>query len=193
MNSSDGFCVGRLLAFTARGVLRVWLCRGFVAGCLLFHGIAGQAAMPVNLDLNGNGISDVWESLHQTEAFALDSDSDGDGVPNRSEAMAGTDPRNAQSVPRINSYGLTTNGFVVSMRGALGKRMELQSAELTPSGAGPVWTAEGSIVARTNAEVILIAPADRPSKIFRMSVSDVDTDGDGLNLDRFSSANLGFL
>jgi hypothetical protein len=76
---------------------------------------------------------------------------------------------------------MTTNGFAVSMRGALGKRLVLESSEPTANGSAPVWTAEGAIVARTNADVVLIAPADRPSKIFRMSVSDVDTDSDGLN------------
>ena len=37
------------------------------------------------------------------------------------------------------------------------------------------------MVARTNTLVILTAPADRSVKFFRMMVSDVDTDGDGLN------------
>jgi hypothetical protein len=76
---------------------------------------------------------------------------------------------------------MTTNGFAVSMRATLGKRMVLESAEPTVDGSPAVWTTEGSIAARTNAEVVILAPADRSAKIFRMSVSDADTDGDGFN------------
>ena len=137
------------------------------------------------LDLNGNGVSDLWELLYSAENFAADFDSDGDGVPNRLEATAGTDPRDARSVPKISGYRLVTNGlqktFQVAISGIRGKRYELLSSEIADANAANAWTTEGSIVARGDSTVTISATADRPARFFRMSVADVDTDGDGLN------------
>ncbi len=132
------------------------------------------------LDLNGNGISDVWESIFEATGFAPDFDSDGDGVPNRLEALAGTDPRSAQSVPRISAFRPTEAGFAVTMQGALGKRFELESCDISGGGAPTNWVKVGNLVARTNTVVTLIAPATGPARVFRMSLDDVDTDDDGL-------------
>jgi hypothetical protein len=146
---------------------------------------AARAAHAQMLDLNGNGTSDLWELLYGAENFAMDFDSDGDGVPNRLEATAGTDPRDARSVPKISGYRLATNGlqktFQVAIQAVAGKRYELQSSETVDPSAAGNWTSEGSLVARANATVTISAAADRPAKFFRLSVSDVDTDGDGLN------------
>ena len=136
------------------------------------------------LDLNHNGNSDVWEALYDAAAFTPDFDSDGDGVSNNLEAIAGTDPRNNRSLPKISGYRMTTNGlgvtFHVLMDGALGKRFELQSTSEPHNNAPENWTSEGAVIARMSATVSISSPADRPSKFFRMSVTDVDTDGDGL-------------
>jgi hypothetical protein len=142
----------------------------------------GHAQM---LDRNGNGASDLWELVHNAENFTADFDSDGDGVSNCFEATAGTDPRDARSVPRISGYELATNGlqrtFQVMIPGVPGKRYELQSSEMPGANAKNGWIIEGSLVSRASASVIITAPADRPARFFRMSVADVDTDGDGLN------------
>jgi len=50
------------------------------------------------LDADGNGISDVWESLHPAAAADLAADPDGDAADNRAEGVARTDPDDAQSV-----------------------------------------------------------------------------------------------
>src|SRR6185503_1153522 len=109
------------------------------------------------------------------QGFAPDFDSDGDGLPNQSEATAGTDPRDARSAARIAGYRMTTNGFELSVAGALGKRYELQTSDAS-DGPAANWIIEASLIARTNSTVIFISPADRPSKFFRLGVSDVDTD-----------------
>ncbi len=152
----------------------------FVA-LLLFTG----AANAQKLDLNGNGTSDVWEALNSAATFAPDFDSDNDSVPNRLEAAAGSDPRNAQSLPRIAGYRFVTNGlavsFLVQMEAPRGKRVELQSTSEPGNGAATNWTSEGALVVRSGASIAISAPADRPAKFFRMSLADVDTDADGLN------------
>jgi hypothetical protein len=137
------------------------------------------------LDLNANRVSDVWELFHGAENFDPDFDSDGDGLANRAEATAGTDPRDVRSVSRIAGYRLLTNGLQVTLQvtvaGGLGKRFELQSAEALADGLNPAWKTEESLIVRPGSTFTLSAPADRPAKFFRMSVADVDTDADGLN------------
>ena len=52
------------------------------------------------IDENGNDLSDVWESASGA-GLALTDDVDGDGFSNRSEEAAGTNPRDANSFPRV--------------------------------------------------------------------------------------------
>ena len=144
--------------------------------------VTPRIARGQKLDLNNNGTTDVWELIYVAENFDPDFDSDGDGVSNQQEAVAGTDPRDARSVAKISGYRLITNSlgtrFEITMTGALGKRFELQSSEQI---SATNWIAEASVVARISPVIALSAPANRPAKFFRMSVSDVDTDNDGLN------------
>src|SRR5436190_2260912 len=140
-----------------------------------------QTASAQALDLNHNGASDVWEALYGADGLDPNADTDGDGVPNRLEAIAGTDPFDPNSVPRIEPFSVTANSARLSMAGALGKRYELQASEVLCGVDGTNWYTEASVIARTNPFVTLTAPAERPTKFFRMLISDVDTDGDGLS------------
>jgi uncharacterized protein (DUF1800 family) len=133
------------------------------------------------LDLNGNGTSDIWELNYVTADFNPDLDSDEDGLVSRFESIAGTNPFDSRSVPRITHFQVTTNGVLASMAAALGKRYDLQATEQLCGSAATNWFTVAGVVARTNTVVTLHAASDRPSKFFRMVVSDVDTDGDGLN------------
>lgn len=49
------------------------------------------------LDINSNGVADVWEALHFGTNSATTADSDGDGLSDIEEYFAGTDPTNATS------------------------------------------------------------------------------------------------
>jgi uncharacterized protein (DUF1800 family) len=144
----------------------------------LFAAISSRAQM---LDQNANGMSDVWEIANDSQGVDPDADSDGDGVPNRLEAIAGTNPFDARSVPRILPIIVSSNNVRVTMEGALGKRYELQACEAVCSSMGTNWFTEKSMIARTNTLVVLNAPANLPTQFFRIAVSDVDTDGDGLS------------
>src|SRR6185436_19794354 len=97
--------------------------------CLCGSSVTGQF-----LDRNANGMSDIWELLYNRPGAALTVtphvDSDGDGVPNRLEAVAGTDPNDATSVPRIGRITKTSRGVVVTMTGALGKSYQLLGSEI---------------------------------------------------------------
>src|SRR6266478_4650084 len=132
------------------------------------------------LDLNANGMSDVWEQIYNAVALDPNLDSDGDGASNLQESIAGTNPFDANSVPRIPTMAATSSNFSVTLPSALGKQYQLQSVQPQISG-WTNWTVESSIVARTGTVVTLTAPVGASAKFFRVGIADVDTDGDGLN------------
>jgi hypothetical protein len=80
------------------------------------------------IDLNGNGMSDIWELIYGASGLASSSDADGDGVSNGLESIAGTNPFDSNSVPRISAITQSSTNFTVSMACAWGKQYELQSA-----------------------------------------------------------------
>ena len=58
------------------------------------------ALAPVQaVDLNSDGLSDIWQQHFSAEALAAAVDSDGDGFSNEAESIAGTDPRSAAEHP----------------------------------------------------------------------------------------------
>jgi hypothetical protein len=133
------------------------------------------------IDLNSNGMSDVWEILYGATGLDPNGDADGDGVPNRLEALAGTNPFDANSVPRISLGAISGTNFSVSLPCALGKQYVLQSVQPLASGPLSNWVTEASVVVRSGTTVTLTAPASGSAKFFRVAISDVDTDGDGVN------------
>jgi uncharacterized protein (DUF1800 family) len=129
------------------------------------------------IDRNGNGMCDVWEARYAVGALDPDGDADGNGMSNRLESIAGTNPFAAQSDFRIRSITMNP-GAVVRVPSVPGKRYRLFSAA-TP--AGP-WTPAGDAVEATAEEMQFPAQAVAGSRaFFRVEVSDVDSDGDGLS------------
>jgi hypothetical protein len=138
---------------------------------------AGHARI---LDLNTNGMSDVWEQLFGAVGLDPNGDADGDGVSNLKESIAGTNPFNPNSVPKISSMTKVGNNFTVTMSSALGKQYQLQSVQPDVSG-WTNWTVEATLPARTGTVVTLTAPTGISAKFFRVAISDIDSDGDGLS------------
>ena len=141
---------------------------------------AGRAAAQ-KIDLNANGMSDIWEQIYGATGLDPTADTDGDGVPNGLEALAGTDPLDASSAPRISGTTLSGTNFSVSMPCALGKQYQLQSVEPLGPGGWTNWTPEARLVVRSGTVVTLDGAIGPWAKFFRIAVSDVDTDGDGVN------------
>jgi hypothetical protein len=85
-------------------------------------------------DTNGNGLPDGWEAVYGVTDPAADSD--GDGVSNGQEYMAGTNPTNAASLLRLSSITRQTNGhFVLTWPSIGGTRYRLQYGNGIASGA----------------------------------------------------------
>ena len=130
------------------------------------------------LDQNGNGISDVWEWVYNAAGISPSADADGDGFSNLQEAMAGTNPFDSNSYPKISVVIYTNASFSVTMPSALGKLYQLQSVQIL---GGTNWVNETNLVARSGGTVTLAAPANLMTKYFRIAVSDTNTDGSSLN------------
>ena len=149
-------------------------------GWLIF-GLTRFVHAQVPAGVSGNTISPVWESLYGAQSVDPNADPDGDGLSNLQEAIAGTDPFNAGSAPRMSMFIITNKSATARIMGALGKLYELQGSETVCGiGSSNTWLTEASLVARTNPIVTLSASANVPMKFFRVRISDVDTDGDGL-------------
>ncbi len=133
------------------------------------------------IDLNANGMSDVWEQIYSDSALDPNADTDGDGVINRLEAIAASNPFDSNSVPKITATAFAGTNFSVTMPSALGKQYQLQSSQIAVAGGWSNWVTEAIWVARTGSVITLTAPAGVSAKFFRISISDVDTDGDGVN------------
>ena len=78
-----------------------------------------------SLDLNQNGQSDVWENAFQATGLAAEEDSDGDGMTNLQESIAGTDPFDPRSrlLPAIG--GQSGNEFSLFSTEAMENRTKL--------------------------------------------------------------------
>jgi Protein of unknown function (DUF1800)/PA14 domain/CHRD domain/Bacterial TSP3 repeat len=145
---------------------------------LLFLSFGAGLARAQMIDLNGNGMSDVWEQLYGASALDPNADTDGDGVPNRLESLAGTDPFDPNSIPKITSFANSISNFTVAISAAAGKVYQLQSVS---SLDGTNWTAEASTNASASAVISLTAGTGSEAKFFRIAISDLDSDGDGLS------------
>src|SRR6185369_7384834 len=105
--------------------------------CLALLCVAGYPrAWAQGVDQNANGMSDLWELTYGAAGLDPSDDADHDGVSNLMESIAGTDPFDANSAPRISVAASGTN-LLITMTGALGKQYELQSIQ--PIGLQP-WT-----------------------------------------------------
>ncbi|BCU76833.1 DUF1800 family protein [Luteolibacter sp. LG18] len=127
------------------------------------------------LDLDGNGLDDVWEARYAASGLVPSADADGDGQSNLAESQAGTDPFDAAS--RFNADVQVSPGQVkVTLPAQPGKQYQLTtSATLAGS-----WTPVGSPVLATTATVEFTVSAASKG-FFQATAVDVDSDGDGLN------------
>src|SRR5260221_764642 len=139
--------------------------------------IAG-AVSAQRVDVNSNGMSDIWEWLYGANGINPNADADGDGFSNQQEATAGTDPFNSNSIPKISTAVFTGTNGSITMPDALGKLYQLQS--ITNLGSTN-WLVETSAVARAGTNITFPSSANAAMKFYRIVVSDVDTDGDGVN------------
>lgn len=99
--------------------------------------------LPLVPDYNFDGLDDrfqrQWFPLFTATNAAPTADPDGDGFPNSSENIAGTNPTNAASLLKIDSIKQDITGATVTWRSVVGKSYQLGfRSPITASGWTPV-------------------------------------------------------
>jgi|GEM_PF-1598432 len=128
------------------------------------------------IDLNGDGLGDLWQLRYQLANAAPTDDTDGDGMSNVEENIAGTDPLDPASsfaCPEFMTSGGTTGS--VNWDGVAGKEYFLEGSPLL---AG--WQAEMTpLISNGGAESASVSTEDS-ARFWRVGVRNADRDGDGL-------------
>ena len=125
-------------------------------------------------DLNGNGMSDIWEIVYAAEALLPDDDTDDDGWSNLLESQMGTNPFGAdlQLTPAIE---VLPTGMVRVTPPDLGPdaKYDLFSNASLDEGS---WVLRQSVFGASSFE----APLDsKEREFFRFSITPSELDGDG--------------
>lgn len=128
------------------------------------------------IDFNGNGVSELWELQH-TGIVANDVDSDGDGISNHAEGMAGTDPQDPTSLFVLENPVVDEAGVQFSWPAEPGKIYRLERWDPDLDG----WTEAAWVLPSRVAAVQTVSLESSVGGVFRVAVADVDMDGDGLN------------
>ncbi|MDA7877370.1 DUF1800 family protein [Akkermansiaceae bacterium] len=141
--------------------------------------MAAIATSSAEIDLNQNLVSDLWELSYPTLP-ADDTDSDKDGYSNAQEASFGTDPLSAHHFPAlsINLNG-SGDGVILSWKAVPGKRYWIQRLELASDGV-PTWVDVTVIEPGVSSALKTVIQPTSEKKTYRLGVSDVDQDFDGL-------------
>lgn len=147
----------------------------FVAG---FSAIAIAASLAI--DLNGNGMSDVWEQKFAVPSTAAAAHYDGDGFTNQQESLLGTDPRDRFSRANLEMIFDEENGDLrLRIDTEIGKLYEVETSfDLL------TWTIVASAIPGTGnpRDVITTLPPEAVERaFFRYRLTgETDADGDGL-------------
>jgi len=148
--------------------------------------------------LNEHGVPAVWASIYGiTGPLTMSADPDGDGLLNSEEATAGTNPFSPNDVLQVKEITAEEGVIYLTFPTVAGKNYQPQS---TPSLSSPSWSNVGGSYAGNDGNVTadITDPMTTP-KYYRILVSSIDSDGDGvsdweegkLGLDPFSPSSNG--
>lgn len=130
------------------------------------------------LDLNNNGMSDIWEARYGLGSSSSAEDLDGDGYNNLQESLLGTDPHRADSKLSVTVQVSGTGQARLELALSAAKRYQIEKSAdlLTWAPASPAFLAPDSAM-----EIPVDVSATR-SDFYRCNfVGDLDQDGDELS------------
>ncbi len=136
--------------------------------------LATPRAFSQGIDLDGDGLGDLWSAYYGAAGLQPQNDDDGDGATNREEEIAGTDPFDPSSVHRfdLKPAGI---GWRVSWMADPSKTYQVEiSADLSS------WTPSGADIKNASGQTNVDLNPTRAILFTRVSVADIDQDGDGL-------------
>ena len=108
----------------------------------------------------------------------LSQDSDGDGINNGVEMLAGTDPFSSAKTIKVSSMSRNAGNVTLSFPTEAGKRYRAESTTTlrTPN----IWALESTEVTGDGATKSIIIPSSG-SAFYRIRIDDKDSDGDGVS------------
>ena len=144
---------------------------------LLPAALLAPATLHASLDLDHDGMSDVWAAAYPA-ANDPAGDTDGDGASNLLESQAGTDPLNPQSRPFTTLAPDAGGNLVLRWPASRHKNYVIESSSnLTAWGddTSPTLGVDGEISRTVGGAVPLLGP------FFRLRFLEKDQDSDGLS------------
>jgi hypothetical protein len=141
--------------------------------CLLFAAVRVPAQM---IDLNGNGMSDIWEWTYNVYGIDPNTDPDSDGFVNWQEAIAGTDPLDSNSYPHIPIFVYASTNVTIAMPCALGK---VYTLEILTNLSDP-WVVVTNVGALSGASITFDVSPALGVNFYTIGISDTNSDGTGL-------------
>lgn len=136
------------------------------------------------LDVDGDGMSDLWEQIYDATTLLPDGDEDEDGCSNLVEALAGTNPRDPADCHMVGEVTVAGGQILFIFKSKIGKEYQIYAAD-SPSAPDEDWLPDGDpILSDGENKIITISrpvPTVENSKFYKLVSRDVDRDGDGVN------------
>jgi uncharacterized protein (DUF1800 family) len=130
------------------------------------------------VDQNADGMGDLWQLKYNAQSLVATDDDDGDGQSNQAESVAGTNPFEANAVIQVSRSIITATTFQIFWPSMAGKRYQVEcSNSLNAASWGPV----GDLHSGTDEELSAEFPLAVGGLFYRVKVSDVDSDADGVS------------
>lgn len=149
----------------------------FIVAILAFCCLACQHSRAA--DWNNDGLGDIWALVFNATNLTSSVDTDGDGVPNWAESIAGSNPFDPTDYHAILEARALSNRTSLVWYGLRGKRYDVLTRT---SLLDHVWTPQANLMGSNRMHQVLLPenPASGPF-FWSVQVADVDSDGDGLS------------
>jgi hypothetical protein len=134
--------------------------------------ISAAAILTVLADLDADGLPDLWEAAYgfptNNPANAL-LDPDGDGMTNRAEYLAGTDPTNGLSYLKVDRLGLEAGAATLEFVAVSNRAYTVQFSDTLAAGS---WRALGQIEAQATNRTVRVTDPGRAgaARFYRLAI-----------------------
>lgn len=129
------------------------------------------------LDLDHDGLGDLWQMKYQADSLSSSADSDGDGQNNAAEAAAGTNPLSSNDIIHVSSMVKAGNQVTLQWPSIAGKKYQVECSSTLDESS---WSLVGAPQMGNDGEQSATLSITSSHQFFRVRVSDTDSDNDGV-------------